>query len=153
MATYIYNNPPEGTYQWNLRSRINMEVGLGEEILTGKHVTGDNKMHLSFNRDLTVEEETKLDSIMTDPNANNPQLSLINNTFVIRDIAEWLPEIETALGYKIQITYRASGVHGTKPDEIIIRPCSEILGNIADKILNNPEKNALEAQILQGDWE
>jgi hypothetical protein len=122
MAEYSFDKPISTNYHFNLTSKIRHRISTYTGAIA-RIVAGDT-MVLRFDRELTSPELTILNSILAVPDdAYDPVIfATIDNHYIVRDIWDWRDQIETDCGFNVIITYRSSGSHGSKFDEIVIQP-------------------------------
>lgn len=152
MSEYSFDKPISTNYHFNLTSKIRHRISTYTGAIA--RIVAGSSMILRFDRDLTSPELIILNSILAVPdNAYDPvNFATVNNTFIVKDIWDWRDQIETDTGYNIIITYRSSGSKGSRFDEIIIQATNSTYD--AERILTNPQKNALENAISNlGNWE
>lgn len=152
MSEYSFDKPISTNYHFNLTSKIRHQISTYTGNIA-RIIAGDT-MTLRFDRDLTSPELTILNSILAVPDdAYDPvDFATVNNTFILKDIWDWRDQIETDCGFNVIITYRSSGSKGSRFDEIVIQATNSTYD--AERILTNPQKNALENAIQDlGYWE
>jgi hypothetical protein len=139
---------PDGFYGWNLRHKIYRKIGYYCHI-----VQTQRECHLMFDVDLSPDQISDVNAFMADSitACDSVEFATINNRYILKDVWEWLSQLEADCGFNVMLTYRKSGSHPNE-DEIVLQPCDPTYQ--MEKILTNPEKNALEAAIANlGRWE
>jgi hypothetical protein len=147
-TTLTYDPLPDG-YNWNLREKIRLKIGYFPA-----HSRTTSHSYLNFDEDLTQQQIDDVDAIVGDgTNAQDPiEFATVNNTFILKDVHDWRDQLETDAGFEIAITYRQSGNKGDRYDEIVLQATDPTYQ--AQRILTNPQKNALENAVANlGRWE
>jgi len=145
MGTKLTYDPlPSGGYTWNLLNKINMKIGKRPGTSTNSRHT-----YIYFIEDLTPQEIADVDAIIGDGStAKDPvEFATVNNRYIIKDLWEWRNEIEAELGFNVAITYRSSGTHGDRIDEIVFQPTDPTYQ--AEKLLDNTDKRNI-VSALEG---
>ena len=145
MGTKLTYDPlPSGGYTWNLLNKINMKIGKRPGTSTNSRHT-----YIYFIEDLTAQEIADVDAIIGDGSTakDSVEFATVNNRYIIKDIWEWRNEIEAELGFNIAITYRSSGTHGDRIDEIVFQPTDPTYQ--AEKLLDNTDKRNI-VSALEG---
>lgn len=131
---------------WTICNKI--EEKIGERPGTWSN---NSDTHFTFQGDLTQEQKDQVDAIVTSPDAQGPDISLMvqNNSYIISDIWEHRAEIAAQTGINFKVFYRFSGtIPGAKyPDEIVLVPCGEPPFQDAQRILTNNQKNQFVSAI------
>jgi hypothetical protein len=149
MATILSYDPlPEG-YGWNLANKIKRDTGYWPSITTTALHT-----YINFTQDLTPEQIAAVDSLMADAGAQDPVIGIPGNTYVIKDIWEWLSFIEQQTGIKFMLTYGSSGTFGPNVQDLIYMVPVEADG-VTELELAPNQRNAVENIIKQntGEWQ
>lgn len=71
MATYSYDINGRSGKRWHIIIKVEKVIG----IKPGVSITSNDKIHLRFPTDLTIQQETDLDALMTDPTLFEPRLT------------------------------------------------------------------------------
>ena len=150
MATILAYDPlPEG-YGWNLANRIKRDTGYWPGISTTALHT-----YIKFSEDLTPEQIAAVDALMVDAAGNqDPDLGVPGNTYVIKDIWEWLELIKQQTGVNFFLTYGSSGTFGPNVQDIIYLKPVEADG-VTELVLAPNQRNAVENITKQntGEWQ
>jgi hypothetical protein len=96
MFDYQYPQVTSG-YRWNILERVKNEVGIEPINLSDVSISDVWYTVVSFDRELTAEEKTKLDTTMAD-NPGFPPTEPTNTVYNLKDIYETRLEFSTVLG-------------------------------------------------------
>jgi hypothetical protein len=135
---------------WSIKQKIQFAIGYTPTMWS----SGSNT-NVQFSEDLTQPEIDAVNDIVNDPNAQGPDvdLQIINNSYIIRDIWAWRNQIAIDAGIDFSMWYQSSETFGSNVmDEIVVIPTDST--HTAQRLLTNPEKNALETALTDGNrWE
>ena len=137
MAEFRYTFPKitgDG-YQWHLANKA--EIISGQKPIT-RYGTGTSTI-LVFASELTTQQEADIRALFDDPNTTlDPMHPTITggDKFIIKDFWETRDEFKAAIGgLEFSVWFTKSSPEKPKPDQIELH---------FQKILTNPEKNAIE---------
>jgi hypothetical protein len=108
-------------YIWNLKNKIFLKTGY--QCRTAQPQSG---FALHFIEDLTEQEKIDINTIVGDGStALNPiKFATQNNRFEIKDVENWVKQVETQAGFNTAISYKSSGTYGFDVyDIIVVQPC------------------------------
>jgi hypothetical protein len=135
---------------WSIRQKIQFATGYTPHIWSNSQ-----NLFVEFTQDLTTQEEDDVSAIVNHADAQGPNVDLmvVNNSYILRDPWEWRDQIATDTGIDFSLWYRSSGLVGAGIiDEIVIIPTDST--HTAQRILTNPQKNALVEALTDGNrWE
>lgn len=136
---------------WSLRQKIIFKTGYNPI----KIWQNSNSFNMEFVEDLTEQEIGTIDDIVNNPNAQGPDvdLQIINNSYIMRDIYVYRELIAAESGIDFSVWFQPSGTFGPQVmDEIVIIPTDQT--HTMQRILTNPQKNALVNAIISGNrWQ
>jgi len=150
MSTKLTYDPLPDGYGWNLANRIKRDTGYWPGISTTALHT-----YIHFAEDLTQEQIDAVDALMVDAVGNqDPELGVAGNTYVIKDILDWLDFIIQQTGINFFLTYGSSGTFGDNVNDVIYLKPVESDG-VTELILSPNERNTIENIIKQntGEWQ
>ena len=124
-----------GGYRWNLMERCRNEVGVNP-IMAGD-VAGFTVV--TFDRELTAVEKTKLDALMND-NPTFPPNVLNSTKFIIRDVWNQRATIQTAMGLTYMVYYSESTPGNGVIDQIELHFASTLTTAQRNKIISEYAK-------------
>jgi len=148
LFTLVYDPLPEG-YGWNLSNKIHRDTGEWSTISSTSSHT-----YIRFDNDLEQWQVDAVDALVADINAQNPEIGVEGNTYVIKDIWEWRAQLESLTGIKFFITYGSSGMFGDNVEDLIyLLPVEE--DGATERVLSPNERNSVGNIIKQsfGGWE
>jgi len=134
---------------WSIKQKINIYTGL----MPNQIYTTGGYTYFGFAEDLTQEQIDTINAIVTDPNAQGPDVSLqlVNNTLILKDPYVY-HAINEAAGLYYSIWYQASGDNGIELDEVVIIPTDQT--HTMTKVLTNQDKRDFQAAIVDSfRWE
>ena len=115
MARQSYTYPrATGDYSWNINSKC--REAIGREPISRMGMGGNTI--LTFDPPLSAGDETLISAVMNGPNPANAIIEVINNSYVIKDLAEVLDELEAEIGFPVYITYFKSVPEAPRVDRI-----------------------------------
>ena len=116
---YIYPQVVDG-FRWNMLKRIKNEVGIEPINLSDTN----NETFVYFDRKLTDQEKSTLDSVMKDSPSYPPKTT--NTVFKIEDIWERLTKFNSQTGFDFKLYYSESVSGSGKFDQIELHASKQL---------------------------
>ena len=138
MAMQEYYYPKVGgDYRWNILQKILLAIGRKAIDLLDKETQTIARFDPPLNE---TTEKPLIDAIFADPDtAGNATISVINNSYQIKDIYEWRQQIIDEVGFPVNIWFVKSAPEVDRPDVIVLE--------FGGKLLTNPEKKDVENAV------